>query len=231
MTIADARGKVHHRFNCLLHQLRIEDLRTDVRVIPDQTQPLRSAHPLRRFVGLAIPDGESEFGIGGTRAHLGVGVGIDTGVQSQHDLNNTILLPRDLVEPRNLQVVVDRDEPDAGRDGLAQFLPALVVAVEHHFPWLDAGNHPRVQLPAGHHVEPHSLLGQDAHQRRGEIGLSGIKHFRARVGTFERGSHRPRPLAQGPLVEDIERRAEGGSQLGRGDAANFDRSRTVALGC
>ena len=163
VSLGHPRRECHHRADGVLHQLRIKDLRADVRVVPDKPHRVGNRDPPRRLIGLPVPHRKSELRIGRPRAHLGVGVRIDPRVQAQRHIDALPLLPRDGGEQRDLQVIVDGNQPDPGRYRLDQLPATLVVAVEHHLSRIDAGRQSRVNLPAGHHVEPQPFFGQDPH--------------------------------------------------------------------
>ena len=111
--------------------------------------------------------------------------------------------------------VVHHDAPDARVQRLAQFLGALVVAVEVDALGGHAAREGHGELAAGHHVEPQPFLGEDARQRPVQERLPGVEDLDLGVPGAKLGRERAALAAKRRFVEYVERRAVLRGQIER----------------
>jgi hypothetical protein len=76
----DLTGKLHDYTDRLRYQGGVKYLRPDVRVVADEVEVGRSADTSGRFLSLTVPDGETEFRVGGAGPHFVMCVHLDAGI-------------------------------------------------------------------------------------------------------------------------------------------------------
>ena len=139
-----------------------------------------------------------------------VGVGLDShAYPDQHRLHASVL-PREVGQHLDLVEGVDDDQPDACRDGEIQLRAGLVVAVQGDAARGKAGIERHAKLSARAHVDAQPLLGHPAGDRPAHEGLGRVVDVVPR----ERVAERPRTLAKVGLVQQEQRRAVLGDQVG-----------------
>jgi hypothetical protein len=229
----DAESLPNHRRDLDLaidrrrHRVVVEDLRAEVHVEAGELEMLaRDDAP--NGVGHALtPDRYAELGIDDACADLGVSMHIDARIQPYSDrylrpdpAGASVYAGRNGIEQRNLIVVVDDNRADALLNREVKLGCSLVVAVEDHLARVDAGLQPAPDLAAGDDIEANPVLLEYPHNGRGEVGLAAVNHTGAVVAVPEGAHDSLRAVAQCELVEDVERGAIFGGQVGRRDSAH-----------
>ena len=183
--------------------------------------------------GRGIRERESEFLVFVRGREEVVRLGVDAAVDAQeHRLRGTAPL-HDRAEALDLDQAVDDDRPDADLDRALQLGEGLVVAVEAETGRVGTRRQRDRELAARADVDGQALLGHPAHHLGAEERLAGVVHARLHAVQGRRraeGLQRAtRGLADELLVEDVQRRAESVSQLGRRDAPEPEHAVVVAL--
>jgi hypothetical protein len=129
---------------------------------------------------------------------------IDTGIQSNHHREWMLAAGRQLLQQRNLVVVVDHDLAYTRRKRFAQLPGRLVVAMKTDFGGRHSAAEGNEQFAARDYIQSQALLAEDLNQRGCEKSLAGIDHSRSRVGVGERFAKLPRGLPKRDLVEDVQ---------------------------
>lgn len=201
-----------------------EDLRADVAVEAEEAQAGVRADA-RHGVG-RVAEGDAELLVLVGRGQERVRVGVDTAVHAEpHALHATVPLGG-LGHAIDLLEAVDDDRADADGDGAVDLGGRLVVAVEAEPLGVDAGRQRHGELAAGADVDVQAGLGHPARDLDGEERLARVVDLGGGADLGEGGlqgvAHLGGALPRLPLVDDVERGAEAGGQVGRAHASDGD---------
>ncbi len=162
------------------HPAQIGDLAADMHVGAGDLDP-------RQFGRVGIDrtgagDRNAELVLGFAGGDLGVGAGIDIGVDPHRDPRRLAGFGRQPRQQIELRFGFDIDAENAGLERRAQFGLGLADAREQDLLRRDAGGQRALQFAARHHVGAGTELGQRPEHRLVGIRLHGVAHHRLLAG-------------------------------------------------
>ena len=185
--------------------LQFKNLRADVGMEPIQPGPGTASQVAQH--GLQLVGIEAEFAVQMTGADVLVGMAFDPRGETQHQAHGAGVGRGDGAEQFKIEPVVNH-HGDAVAQGQLQFLPGLVVAMQH-----DAiGGHAPLQgcqqFAGGDRIQPQSLGGHQGRDRQGAVGFGGIESQGGTgIGFFKGLAIGPAGSPQGGFIQHVERRA------------------------
>ena len=132
------------------------------------------------FFGLV--DGDAEFVVAQAGGDVGVGLGIDVGVDAQRDRRDVAADGGDGFDAVDFGQALDVEAFDAGFEGVADFVAAFADAGKHGFGRVAAGGNHARQLAAGNDVEAAAQFGKMAQDAEVAVGFDGVADQRVKTG-------------------------------------------------
>src|SRR4029079_19571158 len=187
-----------------LEAVGVEDLRPDVAVDAAQVQVGTVVTAHHRHQGRAAVDGEAELLVLVRGGDVFVGVRLDAGGDPDHHLGDGAQLGAQLLQPGDLVGRVDDDPPDARASGGAQFVRALIVAVQADPARVDSPAQGDGELSARADVQAQTLLRDPPRHAGAQERLSGVVDGPAGEGV----APLPGAGAEVVLVDHVDRAAD-----------------------
>ena len=212
--------ELDHDLHGFSERMQREDLRADVAVEAGQAHVRGLERILDALEGEVVEHGEAELAVLAARADVLVRVGLDAGGDAHVDVLRDAQLAGDLADAAQLDAAVHHDAAHARRNGLAQLLRRLVVAVHEHALHGEARLLRAPKLAAAGHVEAQALLRDDARGFLIKERLGGEDDVGVLIAAAERLEVGFHAVAHVGLVHDVERGAFLMSKLHHIDAAN-----------
>ena len=205
----------------------VEDLRPDVAVQSDEAQVVGGEHPPHRVHRRAAGQRQPELLVLVCGRDELVGVRLDADGDPHENVLDDAGRAGDRVEAFDLGHRVEHDVADPGLDGRRQLVDGFVVAVQRDPLGREVGVQRDGQFAAAGHVERQALLVDPARHLGAQERLGGVAHVFAAA---ERGGDLAAARPEVVLVDDEERGAVLGRDVGDGHAGDRDHAVVAANG-